>query len=79
MGSGIINPLRVLEGRPKPLSEIAERLRPSLPVANDREAVAVLNGLCALISVAGRLEGDAPVPDRTLEHAVVSGNGLSSA
>ena len=46
-----VNLLRVLEGRPKALSEIVERLRPSLPVASDGEAVGVLNGLCALISV----------------------------
>ena len=57
-----VNLLRVLEGRPKPLSEIVERLRPSLPVASDSEAAGVLNGLCALISVARRLEGDAPSP-----------------
>ena len=53
-----VNLLRVLEGRPKPLSEIVERLRPSLPVASDGEADGVLNGLCALISVARRLEDD---------------------
>ena len=52
----------MLEGRPKPLSEIVERLRPSLPVASDSEAAGVLNGLCALISVARRLEEDAPGP-----------------
>ena len=57
-----VNLLRVLEGRPKPLSEVVERLRPSLPVASDSEAVGVLNGLCALISVARRLEEDAPDP-----------------
>ena len=57
-----VNLLRVLEGRPKPLSEIVERLRPSLPVASDSEAAGVLNGLCALISVARRLEEDAPGP-----------------
>ena len=58
----VVNLLRVLEGRPKPLSEIVERLRPSLPVASDSEAAGVLNGLCALISVARRLEEDAPGP-----------------
>ena len=54
-----VNLLRVLEGRPKPLSKIPERLRPSLPVASDREAAGVLNGLCALISVASRQDDDA--------------------
>ena len=58
-----VNLLRVLEGRPKPLSEIVERLRASLPVASDVEAAGVLNGLCALISVARRLEGDTPGTD----------------
>ena len=58
-----VNLLRVLEGRPKPLSEIVERLRPSLPVANDGEAAGLLNGLCALISVARRLEDDTLGPD----------------
>ena len=53
-----VNLLRVLEGRPKPLSEIVERLRPSLLVASDAESDGVLNGLCALISVARRLEDD---------------------
>ena len=54
-----VNLLRVLEGRPKPLSKILERLRPSLPVASDGEADGVLNGLCALISVARRQDDDA--------------------
>ena len=58
-----VNLLRVLEGRPKPLSEIVERLRPSLPAANDGEAAGLLNGLCALISVARRLEDDTLGPD----------------
>ena len=58
-----VNLLRVLEGRPKPLSDIVERLRASLPVANDGEAARVLNGLFALISVARRLGDDALGPD----------------
>ena len=53
-----VNLLRVLEGRPKPLREIVARLRPSLPVETDREAAAVLNALCALISVARTREGN---------------------
>ena len=57
--AAFVNLLRVLDGGPKPMSGIAERLRRSLPVANDHEAVGVLNGLCALISVARRREGGA--------------------
>ena len=38
------------------MSGIVERLRHSLPVANDLEALGVLNGLCALISAARRRE-----------------------
>ena len=52
-----VNLLRVLDGRPVPVAEVANRLRRSLPVASEREAVAVLDGLCALISVARRREG----------------------
>ena len=49
-----VNLLRALDGRPKPLPELAKRLRSSLPVASDDEALGVLNGLCALISAARR-------------------------
>ena len=52
-----VNLLRVLDGRPKPLSDVADRLRRSLPVASHREAMGVVNSLCALISVARRREG----------------------
>ena len=55
--STFVNLLRVLDGRPTPMSDIVARLRHSLPAANDREALGVLNGLCALISVARRREG----------------------
>ena len=55
--STFVNLLRVLDGRPTPMSDIVARLRHSLPVANDREALGVLNGLCALISLARRREG----------------------
>ena len=55
--AAFVNLLRVLDGGPKPMSGVVERLRRSLPVANDHEAVGVLNGLCALISVARRREG----------------------
>ena len=55
--STFVNLLRVLDGRPTPMSDIVGRLRHSLPVANDREALGVLNSLCALISVARRREG----------------------
>ena len=55
--SAFVNLLRVLDSGPTPMSGIVARLRHSLPVANDREALGVLNGLCALISVARRREG----------------------
>ena len=55
--SAFVNLLRVLEGRPTPMSGIVARLRHSLPVASEDEASGVLNGLCALISVARRREG----------------------
>ncbi len=55
--AAFVNLLRVLDGRPKPMSEIVDRLRRTLPVRDDREALGVLNGLCALISVARRREG----------------------
>ena len=55
--STFVNLLRVLDGRPTPMSDIVKRLRHSLPAANDREALGVLNGLCALISIARRREG----------------------
>ena len=56
--SAFVNLLRVLDGRPRPLGEVVDQLRPSLPVADDDEALAVLNGLCALISAARRRAGD---------------------
>ena len=46
------NLLQVLGGTPRPLPEVAARLRRTLPVDSDEEAVAVLNALCALISAA---------------------------
>ena len=52
-----VNLLRALDGRPTALPELAKRLRGSLPVANDAEALGVLNGLCALISTARRRSG----------------------
>ncbi len=55
--AAFVNLLRVLDGRPTPMPAIVARLRHSLPVANDREALGVLNGLCALVSVARRREG----------------------
>ncbi len=55
-----VNLLRLLDGRPVPMDELADRLLPSLPVATAPQALAVLDGLCALISVARRrgAEGD---------------------
>ena len=55
--STFVNLLRVLDGRPTPMSDIVRRLRHSLPAANDGEVLGVLNGLCALISAARRREG----------------------
>ena len=49
-----VNLLRALDGRPQPLPELAKRLQGSLPVSNDKEALGVLNGLCALISACRR-------------------------
>ncbi len=46
------NLLQVLGGEPKPLPEVAARLRRALPVEDDEDAAAVLNALCALISAA---------------------------
>ena len=60
--AAFVNLLRVLDGGPKPMSGIVERLRRSLPVANDQEAVGVLNGLCALVSAARRREEGAADP-----------------
>ena len=51
------NLLQVLSGEPKPLPEVASRLRRTLPVGSEEEAAAVLNALCALISAA-RLRDD---------------------
>ena len=56
--SAFVNLLRVLDGRARPLVEVVDQLRPSLPVADDAEALLVLNGLCALIAAARRREGN---------------------
>ncbi len=55
------NLLQVLGGEPKPLPEVASRLRRTLPVESDEEAAAVLDALCALISAA-RLREDPAHP-----------------
>ena len=70
--AAFVNLLRVLDGRPTPMSEIARRLGRGLPVANEREAAGVLNGLCALISVARRSgeTGAAGAPRPFLQVAV---------
>ncbi len=49
-----VNLLRALDGRSQPLPKLAKRLQGSLPVSNDKEALGVLNGLCALISASRR-------------------------
>ena len=51
------NLLQVLGGEPKPLPELAARMRRALPVESDEDAAAVLNALCAMISAA-RLRDD---------------------
>ena len=56
--SAFLNLLRTLEDRPKSLSDIIGRLRRSFPCRNDQEAIGILNGLCALISVARISEGN---------------------
>lgn len=57
--STFVNILRALEGRARSLPEIGERLRASLPTATDTDALAVLNGFCAL-TAAARLEDEQP-------------------
>lgn len=57
--STFVNLLRALEGRAKSLPEIGERLRASLPTASDTDALAVLNGFCAL-TAAARLKDEQP-------------------
>ena len=54
-----MNLLRALEGQAKSLPEIGERLRASLPTASDPDALAVLNGFCAL-TAAARLKDEQP-------------------
>ena len=46
------NLLQVLGGDPKPLAEVVSILKRTMPVADDQQAAAVLNALCALISSA---------------------------
>ena len=58
-----VNLLRALDGRPKALSTIVERLRRSMPRRDDRTVRGILNGLCALISLA-RTRQDSQSPSR---------------
>ena len=58
-----VNLLRTLAEGPLPIASIAARMRTSLPLSADgaeahREAVGLLNGLCALISVARESDGN---------------------
>ena len=55
--ASFVNLLRALDGRPKALSTVVERLRRSMPRRDDRTILGILNGLCALISMA-RTRGD---------------------
>ena len=50
--SAFINLLRTLAGHPKSLSDVIQQLRRSLSWCSDAEALGVLHGLCALISIA---------------------------
>ena len=47
-----VNLLRTLNYRPKALSTIVETLRMTMPRSDERTACGILNGLCALISLA---------------------------
>ena len=59
--ASFVNLLRVLdESRPTPVATVLERLQRSLPVSGPREAMHLLNALCALISFARERQGDAP-------------------
>ncbi|MCY4014381.1 MAG: DEAD/DEAH box helicase [Gammaproteobacteria bacterium] len=59
--ASFVNLLRVLdESRPTPLATVLERLQRSLPVSSPREAMNLLNALCALISFAREKQGDGP-------------------
>ena len=63
--AAFVNLLRVVgDAGPVPLGSVLGRLQRSLPVATDREALSVLNALCALICVAREQsdEGLAPRP-----------------
>ncbi len=52
-----VNLLRILHAGPKSLREVLAELRRSLPSRTDKEAIGILNGLCALISVARTRDG----------------------
>ena len=56
--AAFVNLLRVLDGQPRALLEVVERLQRILPVSSEDEARGVLNALCALISVARQWEGE---------------------
>lgn len=59
--ASFVNLLRVLdESKPTPVATVLERLQRSLPVSGPREAMNLLNALCALISFAREKQGDAP-------------------
>ncbi|MDE0102342.1 MAG: DEAD/DEAH box helicase [Bryobacterales bacterium] len=55
--------LESLQAGPKPVGEVAHRLRPSLPSKSETEAIALVNGLVALISHARSPDGDRPFLD----------------
>ena len=58
-----VNLLRILADGPLPLASVASRMRASLPLSADgdqagREAIGLLNGLCALIAAAREGDGN---------------------
>ena len=56
--ASFVNLLRVLDGSaPTPLATVLQRLQRSLPVSTADDAMNLLNGLCALISVARERRG----------------------
>ena len=61
-----VNLLRILADGPLPLASVAARMRTSLPLSADsgeagREAIGLLNGLCALIATARESDGNGGV------------------
>ena len=59
--ASFVNLLRVLDGsKPTPVATVLQRLQRSFPVSDTRDAMNLLNALCALISFARERQGDDP-------------------